>query len=151
MGDQWLMGIIGIGLLLWLCFGLRHYVRTSEPLEDVLLSDRFPQDEEVIALIESSGYEIIGGKFFVPLHFCLDGENLEPTRIWGDMVVKRDEQWYIVRIARERMQLDWGASGLRKLWTPYFAAYPDCAGLLIVDLLERRVRLLRMDFGEAQS
>ncbi|MEC0105310.1 DNA-binding protein, partial [Paenibacillus thiaminolyticus] len=55
----------------------------------------------------------------------------------------------IVRIARERMKLDWDGSGMKRQWMPYFAAYPESAGLLVVDMLERRVRLIRMDWGEA--
>lgn len=148
LSDIWVMGLIFIGVLIWICFGLRTYARAPEPMEDICLSDRFPEDEEALQLVEDAGYELIGGKFCMPLHFTLDDEEIE-ARIWIDMIVKRDNQWYIVRIARERMKLDWDGSGMKRQWMPYFAAYPESAGLLVVDMLERRVRLIRMDWGEA--
>ena len=151
MGDRWIMGLIGIGLAVWIGYAIRHYMRTPEAMENVCLSERFPQDDEVVALLESAGYEIIGGKYFVPIKIQMDEEELESTKLWIDMVVKRGEQWYIVRIARERMQLDWSASAIRRHWGAYFAAYPECDGLLVVDMAERRIRMLHMEFGEADA
>ncbi|SYX84773.1 DNA-binding protein [Paenibacillus alvei] len=151
MGDRWIMGLIGIGLAVWIGYAIRHYMRTPEAMENVCLSDRYPQDDEIVSLIESAGYEIIGGKYFVPIRIQMDGEELESAKLWIDMVVKRGEQWYIVRIARERMQLDWSASAIRRHWGAYFAAYPECDGLLVVDMAERRIRMLHMEFGDAEA
>lgn len=150
MGDQWIMGLIGIGLAVWIGYAIRHYLCTSEAMENVCLTERYPHDDEIISLLESAGYHIIGGKYYVPTQIYMDGEELEPTKLWIDMVAKRSEQWFIVRIARERMQLDWNASAIRKHWAAYFAAYPECDGLLIVDMVERRIRLLHMDFRNAE-
>lgn len=154
MADQWIMGLIGVGLILWGVYAMCHYMRTPGLMENVYLNDQFPQasqSNQVIALLEDAGYNVIGGKYAVPVHTTIDGKELEKTKIWIDMIAKRNEKWYIVRIARERMQLDWSASAIRKQWAAYFAAYPKCAGLLVVNREEKRVRELHIEFGEVDE
>lgn len=139
--------IIVIAVIWVVVFFYRSLYR-EEPLEQLFLSEYYVHDEEVEILLEKEGYEIIGGKFHVPMSFYLDDSEELPSRLWVDLVAQQEERWYVVRIARERMQLDWNAAGLRKQWLPYFYAFPDADGVLVVNLAERSVRLIRMEVGE---
>ncbi|UHA76206.1 DNA-binding protein [Paenibacillus sp. 481] len=145
------MVLILIGVSIWVYYGVRQYFKEPEPMENVYLSDRFPQDDDVIAMIEQAGYEIIGGKYFVPLSFSVDHHGAEANRLWIDMIVRREGSWYPVRIIRERMHIEWSASGMRKHWSAYFAIYPDCDGIIIVDMVEQRLRVVRMEWGDPQT
>lgn len=151
MSDQWLMVFICIALVTWGIFSIRQYLQTTHSMENVYISDQYPQDEQVSTLLEQAGYTIVGGKYQLPLHIYLNEKQLEPTKIWIDMIVQREEQWYIVRIVRERMQLKWNPSFIRQQWSPYFAAYPNFAGLLVVDKGEQQIYLLQMEFRTNNS
>ncbi|MCG7406316.1 DNA-binding protein [Paenibacillus sp. ACRRX] len=147
-GDYAVLWFIIIGLVVWGVFASRRALFRSEPMEQIYLSDHYVHDDETERLLEQEGYEIVGGKFSVPIRIRVDEHEELSSRLWVDLIVRQNEDWYVVRCARERMQLDWTASGIRKLWTTYFLAFPDCAGVVIVDMAERSVRVIRMDVGE---
>ncbi|WP_195571138.1 DNA-binding protein [Paenibacillus sp. 1001270B_150601_E10] len=140
--------IIIVAVVMWaIVLGYRSLYR-EEPLEQLYLSEHFVHDDEVESLLEKHGYEIVGGKFYVPFTFLIDETEEVPSRLWVDLVAQQEERWYVVRIARERMQLDWNAAGIRKQWLPYFHAFPDADGVIVVNVAERSVRLIRMEVGE---
>lgn len=150
MTDQWVMGLIGIGLIIWGSYAIYHYMCIPRAMENVYLSDRFPQASQAVTLLKEKGYDVIGGEYYVPIHTYMDGKELERTKMWIDMIARRDEQWYIVRIARKQTQLEWDAKTIHKQWATYFAAYPKCAGLLVVNMKEKCIRELQMKFGEGR-
>ncbi|MGZ9586167.1 DNA-binding protein [Paenibacillus marinisediminis] len=146
-----MLALIIIALIVWAAAATYYALHRPEPLEQLHLTDHYVHDEEVDRWLEREGFEIIGGKYYIPLHFRVDTEEERVSRLWVDCMVTRDEEWYPVRIVRERMELDWSAAGLRKLWAAYRMALPESDGIVIVNQAERSVRVVRIDIGEPET
>jgi hypothetical protein len=98
---------------------------------------------EVPDLLRSHGYEVVRAKEKVPLEIDVDEETYE-SRLYIDYVARRDEQWYIVIVARERKPLRMSGAGLRDFFLPYYLLYqPD--GILYVNKEKQTVKLVQFD------
>ncbi|TVX92803.1 DNA-binding protein [Paenibacillus agilis] len=148
LGDSFVLVIIIVGLVVWGLVAAYRYWNREEPMEQLYISEHMVHDEEVETLLEREGYDVVGGKFYVPLYIQMDNQDEQMSRIWVDLIVTKHNNWYVVRLVRERMQLDWTTNGVRKLWLSYKIAFPDCEGLLIVNQADRSVKLIRMHVGE---
>ncbi|WP_150270780.1 hypothetical protein [Paenibacillus tepidiphilus] len=118
--------------------------------------DRIPLNEEIephpaLDLLEQAGYEVIGGKLKIPLVFSLDGSSLY-SRLFIDYVATRDEDsLYLVILSRPRKMLEFTGSGLRDALLPYLLIYPECSGVLYVDVSAAAVHLIRLGRDDGES
>lgn len=148
IADNIVLIILIVGLIVWAVAATYFALHRTEPMEDLHLTDHYVLDDEVEEWLEQAGFEIIGGKYYIPLHIQLDAHEEVVSRIWVDSMVRRDEEWYPVRLVRERMELDWNAAGIRKLWSVYQLAFPDAAGIVIVDQADRSIKVIQMQVGD---
>lgn len=56
----------------------------------------------------------------------------------------------MVKLARERMPVDWTGSGIRDRLMPFSLLYPECAGLLYIDVNEKSIHRLSMDWSDEE-
>lgn len=114
--------------------------RLAIPKQD----DIFVASEEAVRLLNAEGYEIVAGKTKLPVTVFVDGEPLE-SRLFVDAYVMKDDELYIVKLARDRQPLDMTASAIRDRLLVYALIYPEASGVLYVDPPHRFVRKITFD------
>jgi hypothetical protein len=117
----------------------RNWVRdkVGHVIPDIPVDDEIPEDEAV-GLLEAAGYEILSGKKRIPIHVLLNDEPLQ-SRLFIDYFVQMEDEVYIVKLAKERKPLELTGSGIRDALLCYQLAYPQAAGILYVDLAQRKI------------
>lgn len=142
-GDWFIMAVAGLLLVIWLYGAFYRWLHAPAAVNRVKLGKggAIDDDDVNVALLESHGYKVVSGKHVVPIPVELDDKPLgKGTRIYIDYIAEIDELTYIVKTARERMPMDWTASGLRERLLVYALLLPDCAGILYVDANEKTIR-----------
>jgi hypothetical protein len=138
-GDGIVIFLILIALAAWIYMMARNWVRdkVGHVIPDIPVDDEIPEDEAV-GLLEAAGYEILSGKKRIPIHVLLNDEPLQ-SRLFIDYFVQMEDEVYIVKLAKERKPLELTGSGIRDALLCYQLAYPQAAGILYVDLAQRKI------------
>lgn len=149
--DGLLMVLIGVVALLLLSWRLNRWLMSpaSSQLPGVPIHDHI-QDHPAIELMDKEGYEVIGGKVKISLNFDTDEEPLQ-SRLFIDYVaLDSNGELYLVKLARDRLPQEWTGSGIRDRLMPFMLIYPECAGLLYVDLNGNTVRRVTMNWSDEE-
>lgn len=149
--DLFIMAIMGILLIIGIVSLLKRWLEnpTIRRGLNIPFNDYIP-DHPAVDFLQSKGFEVMGGRIKIPLYFESEHEDYY-SRLFIDYVVTNEEgAVYMVKMARKRMPLDWTGSGLRDRFLPYFLLYPDCAGVLYVDLHEREIRHIYFEWDEEE-
>lgn len=149
--DGLVMVMIGVVAILLLSWRLNRWLMSpaSSQLPGVPINEVI-HDHPAIDLMEREGYEVIGGKVKINLTFDADEVQVY-SRLFIDYVVTDDSgDLYLVKLSRERKPLDWTGSGIRDRLMPFMVMYPECAGLLYIDLNENAVRRVTMDWSDEE-
>ncbi|MBE9912993.1 hypothetical protein G8C92_02940 [Paenibacillus donghaensis] len=147
--DWLVMLLIGLLILIWIAYGIRSWLFKPLParVPDMPINDVIP-DHPAVDLLEKAGYEVFGGKIKIPLLFEVDGEDFH-SRLFIDFLARNDEdRTYLVKVARNRLPMDWTGSSIRDRLLPYFLLYPGCAGVLYVDVENAEVACIHFDWDE---
>ncbi|CAM2808772.1 hypothetical protein PASE110613_01860 [Paenibacillus sediminis] len=151
--DVILMFLIGVTVVIILFYRLRGWSDENEA--SVLIPEMMPIREEEIFdhpaldILSDAGYEVLSGKMRIPILFDADGVQLH-SRLYIDYLVSRDHATYMVKLARERRPVEWTGSAVRNEFLHYFLLYPECKGLLYVDVAQKEIKevYLRMNDDE---
>lgn len=100
-------------------------------------------EHPAVTLLEQEGYEVISDKMKVPLSFEVNGKVLH-SRIFIDYIVTKNQQYFLVRSSKERLSMEWTGSGVRKEFLPYLLLYPECTGVLFVDLERNEIKVVKL-------
>lgn len=149
--DGLLMVLLGIVIVLLIGYRVNRWLMSPQPdlLPGIPINDRIP-DHPAIGLLEQEGYEVVGGKVKVNLSFDAGHKPIR-SRLFIDYVASGSNgELYMVKLARERMPVDWTGAGIRDRLMPYLLLYPECAGLLYVDINEGEVHRLTMDWSDEE-
>ncbi|MNH42715.1 hypothetical protein D3C79_1044680 [compost metagenome] len=57
-----------------------------------------------------------------------------------DYIAEMNNQMFVVKTARDRMPMDWTASGVRDRLLVYALLLPECTGVLFIDAREKMIR-----------
>lgn len=143
--DSGVIILLLIGAAAWL------YIRLKRQQGDLSVYRSVPRHEEILVsseealeLIQQAGYEWIAGKVKIPITVTLDDTPLE-SRLFADGFVEKDRQWFVVKFAKERKPIDMTGSGLREHLLVYSLLYPEAAGVLYVDVLNRSIRVVQFE------
>ncbi|WP_054957200.1 hypothetical protein [Paenibacillus dakarensis] len=149
--DGILMILIGVVVIILLSWRLNRWLMSSAPgkLPGIPINERIP-DHPGIMLLENEGYEVIGGKVKINLTFDTDEQSLQ-SRLFIDYVASDDNgELYLVKLSRDRLPLEWTGSGIRDQLMPFMIMYPECAGLLYIDLNDNVVRRVTMEWSDEE-
>lgn len=152
-GDGLLFAAAVAAIIWWLWRRFRHWLHEPPSSRLRRLSrDSVPEaDDEGAALIREHGYEVLSGKHRIPLGVSVDDGPYEATRLYFDYVASADERYYLVKLERPRQPLDWTASGLRERLLVYALLFPECDGLIIADLRDRKLKTVKFRIEEGQE
>ncbi|MFC7681932.1 hypothetical protein [Paenibacillus sp. GCM10028914] len=149
--DGLLMVLIGVVVLLLILWRFNRWIisPSSSHLPGVPINERI-QDHPAIDLIEQEGYEVIGGKVKITMAFDTDEHQLH-SRLFIDYVASDGNgELYLVKLSRDRLPVDFTGSGIRDRLMPFMLLYPECAGLLYIDLNENAVRRVNMEWSDEE-
>lgn len=149
--DGLVMVLIGVVAILLLSWRLNRWLMSplSSQLPGVPINERI-QDHPAIELMEQEGYEVIGGKVKINLTFDTD-EIPVHSRLFIDYVASDGSgDLYLVKLSRDRLPLEWTGSGIRDKLMPFMVMYPECAGLLYIDLNVNAIRRVSMDWSDEE-
>lgn len=151
--DKVVMGLIGVALAIFILYRIYIWLQSSPRS---FMKDKIPLNKVIIPhpsidLLEGAGYEIIGGKLKIPLSFKVDGLSLY-SRLFIDYVATKEESsFYLVMLARPRKPLDLTGSGLRDTLLPYLLIYPECSGVLYVNVATATIQVIKLGKDDGES
>lgn len=150
-GDWFIMLVAGSLLAIWLFRAFYRWLHEPASMNRIKLGKggQLMANDENIKLLERSGYEVSSGKHLVPIPIELDGVPLgKGSRLYIDYIAEKNNLTYIVKTARDRMPMDWTASGVRDRLLVYALLLPDCAGVLFVDAKEKNIRKITFHIAD---
>lgn len=101
---------------------------------------------EVPDLLREYGYEPIEGKTKIPIAIELEQKPYE-SRIFIDYLATKEEEIYVVIVAKERKPLRKTGAGIREHLFPYYLLYRP-AGVVYVDRDKGKVSLVKFSHPE---
>lgn len=102
---------------------------------------------DTVALLQEAGYQVLAGKYRVPIHIRLDDDHELESRLFIDCFARSDNELYVVKIAKDRKPIEWTGSGIRERLLAYTLLFDNCSGVLYVDTKERKVNKIKFDIG----
>ncbi|CAM3964798.1 hypothetical protein L1N85_03630 [Paenibacillus alkaliterrae] len=150
-GDWLIMLLAGIVLAIWMLRAFYRWLHEPASVNRLKLGKggELKPDDENILLLERAGYEVSSGKHLVPIPILLDDVPLgKGSRLYIDYIAEKDKSMYIVKTARDRMPMDWSASGVRDRLLVYSLLLPECAGVLFVDAKDKVIRKITFHIAD---
>ncbi|MCU6710131.1 hypothetical protein M6D81_15645 [Paenibacillus sp. J5C_2022] len=135
-GDWFIMLLAGSLLLIWAYRSFYRWLHEPVSVNRIKLGKggKIDSEDANVQLLQRSGYEVVSGKHAVPVDIEMDGAPLgQGSRLYIDYIAEKDEEMFVVKTARERLPMDWTASGVRDRLLVYSLLLPDCSGVLYVD------------------
>lgn len=149
--DWFIMLVAGILLMLWLYKSFYRWLHDTGSVNRIKLGKggELAADDANILLLEKAGYEVSSGKHVIQVPVELDDVPLgKGTRLYIDYIADKDGLTYIVKTARDRMPMDWTASGVRDRLLVYSLLLPECSGILFVDAREQIIRKITFHIAD---
>lgn len=150
-GDWFVMMLAGALLAIWLYKAFYRWLHSPVALNVVKLGKggAIQSGDENVLLLERHGYRVVSGKHAIPIPVEVDDEPFgKGTRLYIDYIAEKDDCTYVVKSARERMPLEWTASGLRDRLLIYSLLLPGSSGVLFVDAKGNIVRKITFQIAE---
>ncbi|MBW7453318.1 hypothetical protein ACFOLF_05790 [Paenibacillus sepulcri] len=148
-GDWLVMLIAGCIIIFWLYRVFYRWLHEPPGMNTKLLlseAEDVDDSDENVRFLEQAGYEVTHGKYRLPIHIDLDGQQLQ-SRLFIDLIAEKDGKYYIVKTSRDRMPMDWTGSGVRDRLLVYSLLLPESDGVLFIDQKERTIRTITFRFG----
>ncbi|MHC0617645.1 hypothetical protein ACYE8R_12835 [Paenibacillus sp. M.A.Huq-82] len=139
-GDVTVILLILIVLVCYLIWRFQRWLQTPRKHRfHIPVQSEIPQDEAV-ELLEGAGFDVLAGKTKIPITMTVgDSEQLE-SRLFIDYFVQKNDEIYLVKLAKERKPLEMTGSSVRDMLLPYSLIYPEAAGVLYVDMGQSKIK-----------
>ncbi|MEF3301921.1 hypothetical protein [Paenibacillus sp. GYB003] len=136
--------LIAAGLIWFYARGRLWYNKPRPSLAIPRQDDIFVPSDEAVQLLNGEGYEIAAGKTKLPIYMTVDGQELE-SRLFVDAFVVKEDELFIVKLARDRMPLEMTGSAIRERLLVYSLLYPEAAGVLYVDATAQSIKKITFE------
>lgn len=144
--DLYVLLIIVILLVLWAFYGIKHMLIRRFPIHQLPHIDAAgPPSGKAVGLLEDEGYDVLCGKWRIPLNIIVSHKTLQ-SRLYVDYLVKGEDGLYIVKLAKDRQHIEWTGSGVRDFFLPYFSLHHRIVGVLYVDLGSKEIKKIKVDW-----
>lgn len=131
-GDAYIILLIMLILFAWIYILLRRRYNEQAGWQVPEAEELGELDPDIVDLLEQAGFALIGGRQRIPIRIRADGERME-SRVIIDGLAERDEELYIIRIARERRPMEWTGSSIRDHLLPVQLLYRNASGIIYVN------------------
>ncbi|WP_166239181.1 hypothetical protein [Paenibacillus turpanensis] len=131
-------------LLVWAYVMFRKWLFLP-PEVTIPVSDEPIEVNEAVLLLEEEGYEVVNKKTQVKVHIKIDGAPIPPGQLFIDYIARKENSYYLVKIARARKPLEMTGAAIRERLLPYAYVYEEAEGILYVDVPQRSIRLIQFE------
>lgn len=138
-----IIAVLGVWAFYYIRGKMRETVEQASPFE--FLKDEELPDDDTTRLLEEYGYEVIGGKRRIPIKISVSGGEVLQSRLFIDYMVSKNGLYYAVKLAKDRKPVEWTGSSIRERLLVYQLVYSNAAGVLYVDLQQRKVHCFVFD------
>ncbi|NQX58907.1 hypothetical protein [Paenibacillus qinlingensis] len=97
-------------------------------------------EDDVVDLLEAAGFEVLAGKTKIPITMTVGERDQLESRLFIDYFVQKEEDVYLVKVAKDRKPLEMTGSAVRDMLLPYTLIYPEAQGILYVDMTVSKIR-----------
>ncbi|MGO4494640.1 hypothetical protein AB4114_01830 [Paenibacillus sp. 2RAB27] len=97
-------------------------------------------EDDVVDLLEAAGFEVLAGKTKIPITMTVGEREQLESRLFIDYFVQKEDDVYLVKVARERKPLEMTGSAVRDMLLPYNLIYPEAQGILYVDMTVSKIK-----------
>ncbi|GAB2696822.1 hypothetical protein GCM10027018_14900 [Paenibacillus thermoaerophilus] len=136
--------LLAIVLIAWGYYGLRRKLMDWPEHPAPVEEDIFVPNGDAVELLKAKGYELLSGKQKIPVTVEAGGLVMS-SQLFIDAIAAKDDETFVVRIARPRRPLEWTGSAIREHLLVYSLIYDDIDGVLYVDPAEGRVTPIRFE------
>ncbi|WP_284640413.1 hypothetical protein [Paenibacillus silviterrae] len=140
-GDGVVIFLLIAALMAWLILYIKkkmqETVEAGGPI-GLIQEEEVPEDETTI-LLEEHGYRTVCGKKRIPIDIQVNGVEVLQSRLFLDYIVEKDEQYYVVKLAKERKPMEMTGSSVREHLLIYQYIVPKMNGVIYVQLAARQI------------
>ncbi|CAN7708425.1 hypothetical protein [Paenibacillus sp. LjRoot56] len=97
-------------------------------------------EDDVVDLLEAAGFEVLAGKTKIPITMTVGERDQLESRLFIDYFVQKEDDIFLVKVARERKPLEMTGSAVRDMLLPYTLIYPEAQGILYVDMTVSKIK-----------
>ncbi|TBL79866.1 hypothetical protein [Paenibacillus thalictri] len=145
-GDGFVILLILIGFAAWLFVRSKSWVhdKVQNITPEIPVDEAVPEDDVVRLLVEA-GYEVLSGKKRIPIHITLNETEQLQSRLFIDYFAQKEDDVFIVKLARDRKPMDMTGSGIRDALLCYQLLYPQSSGILYVEPDTQSIRTITFE------
>jgi hypothetical protein len=139
-GDIMVIFMILIVFMGFISLRFRHWLVNPPKKRFRIPRDASVVQDETVELLEGAGFDVLAGKTKIPITMTLnDAEDFE-SRLFVDYFAQKNDQLYVVKVAKERRPMELRGSSIRDMLLPYCLLYPEVAGVLYVDMDQLKIK-----------
>ncbi|MDP5273612.1 hypothetical protein [Chengkuizengella axinellae] len=130
--------------IVWTIFQIKKWFNKSS----IPLHEAKPPEGKAVAILKKHGYKVMAGKLIVPVHIKIDESPSElSSRVYIDYIVSKDQEDYIVLLAKHRHHVNWKAgSSVRDYFFHYSLMYDKIKGIIYVDLSNNTIKKITFEW-----
>jgi hypothetical protein len=140
-GD-WVIIILILAIFcFWASFQFRHWLEHPPKRQfRIPAGEEEVEPNEVVELLEGAGFDVLAAKARIPMTMTVNDAEEFQSRLYIDYFAEKNEQLFLVKVARERKPLEMTGSGIRDGLLQYYLLYPEAAGVLYVDMTAQKIK-----------
>jgi hypothetical protein len=138
-GDILVILLLVIIFVVFITLRFRYWLITP-PKKRLRIPVGSVPDDETVELLEGAGFDVIAGKTKLPITMTLNDAEDFQSRLYIDYFAEKNEQLYLVKVARERKPMEMTGSSIRDMLLPYSLLYPEAVGVLYVDMVQLKIK-----------
>lgn len=143
-GDLFVVALLAIVLIAWGYYGLRRKLMEWPEHPAPVEEDIFVPGGDAVEILKARGYRLLSGKRKLPVTVDAGGMVMH-SQLFIDAIASKDDEKFVVRIARPRRPMDWTGSAIREHLLVYSLIYDDIDGVLYVNPADGAVTPIRFD------
>ncbi|KRE98293.1 hypothetical protein ASG89_04570 [Paenibacillus sp. Soil766] len=132
-----LIGIVVVGFVFWRF--QKWSTGSSRRRGRIPRHANIPEDD-VVELLEAAGFEVLAGKTKIPITMSVGERDQLESRLFIDYFVQKEDDVYLVKVARDRKPLEMTGSAVRDMLLPYTLIYPEAQGILYVEMAISKIK-----------
>lgn len=138
--------VLGV-MLIWGGAVFRRWFENA-PMKPKMEAPRGEPDfepNEVTELLEGAGFDVLAAKARIPIVMTLNDREQYQSRLYVDYFAEKNDELYLVKVARDRRPLELTGTGIRDALLHYYLLYPDAEGVLYVDMSTNKIKKFTFD------
>ncbi|OCT12438.1 hypothetical protein A8709_31935 [Paenibacillus pectinilyticus] len=139
-GDVKVILLILIGIIVIIIWRFQRWSGGSARRHSTFPRQIDIPEDDVVELLEAEGFDVLAGKTKIPITMTINEREQLESRLFIDYFVQKEDDVYLVKVARDRKPLEMTGSAVRDMLLPYTLMYPEAQGILYVDIAANKIK-----------